>query len=113
MAGNVMEFTDSNFKSEVIDAGDVVVVDFWAPWCAPCRQLAPTIEKLAGEYVGKAKIGKLNTDENGDTAGSLRISSIPTVVFFKGGQEVARLVGVNPVNKYKETLVNLGVPMVG
>ena len=108
MAGNVTEFTDANWESEVADSDSVVMVDFWAPWCGPCRMLAPTIEKLAGEYQGKAKIGKLNTDENSDTAGSLRISSIPTVVFFKGGKEVARLVGVNPEQKYKDTLTELG-----
>jgi thioredoxin 1 len=109
MAGNVTEFSDSNWQSEVVDSESVVVVDFWAPWCGPCRMLAPTIEKLAGEYQGKVKVGKLNTDENGDTAGSLRISSIPTVVFFKGGKEVGRLVGVNPEHKYKSELEKLGV----
>lgn len=109
MAGNVTEFNDGNWKSEVAESDKVVVVDFWAPWCGPCRQLAPTIEKLATEFAGKAKVGKLNTDENIDTAGSLRISSIPTVVFFKDGKEVNRLVGVMPEQKYKDALTNLGV----
>jgi thioredoxin 1 len=109
MAGNVTEFTDSNWTSEVAESDKVVVVDFWAPWCGPCRALAPTIEKIATEFAGKAKVGKLNTDENTDTAGSLRISSIPTVVFFKGGKEVNRLVGVMPEQKYKDALTNLGV----
>ena len=100
MAANVMEFTDANWQSEVLDSETPVVVDFWAPWCGPCRQLAPTIEKLAGEYQGKVKIGKLDTDQNSETAGGLRISSIPTVLFIKGGQVVDRLVGVNPEAKY-------------
>src|SRR5438093_857489 len=87
MAGNVLEFTDANWKSEVLDSPVPVVVDFWAPWCGPCRMLAPTIEKLAGEYHGRVRVGKMNTDENMDTPGGLRVSSIPTVIFFQGGQE--------------------------
>jgi thioredoxin 1 len=109
MAGNVMEFTDANWQSEVLDSSVPVLVDFWAPWCGPCRMLAPTIEKLAGEYQGKVKIGKLNTDQNVETPGSLRISSIPTVVFYQGGKEVTRLVGVNPEAKFKSELTKLGV----
>ena len=106
---SVMEFTDSNWKSEVLDSSIPVVVDFWAPWCAPCRMLSPTIEKLAGEFQGKVKIGKLNTDENQETAGSLRISAIPTVLVFQGGKEVDRLVGVNSEAKFKSSLEKLGV----
>ena len=109
MAGNVVEFTDANWQSEVLDSSVPVLVDFWAPWCGPCRMLAPTIEKLAGEYQGKVKIGKLNTDQNVETPGSLRISSIPTVVFYQGGKEVGRLVGVNPEAKFKSELTKLGV----
>ena len=109
MAENVMEFTDANWSSEVLGAEVPVVVDFWAPWCGPCRQLAPTIEKLAGELNGKVKIGKMNTDENQDTPGGLRISAIPTVLIFQGGKEVDRLVGVNPESKFKSALSKLGV----
>ncbi len=109
MAENVMEFTDANWNSEVLEAEMPVVVDFWAPWCGPCRQLAPTIEKLAGELNGKVKIGKMNTDENQDTPGGLRISAIPTVLIFQGGKEVDRLVGVNPESKFKSALSKLGV----
>jgi thioredoxin 1 len=108
MAG-VMEFTDSNWKSEVLDSSIPVVVDFWAPWCAPCRMLAPTIEKLAGDYQGRVKIGKLDTDQNQETAGSLRISAIPTVLIFQNGKEVDRLVGVNSEAKFKSSLERLGV----
>jgi thioredoxin 1 len=107
MAGNVMEFTDANWSSEVLGSDVPVLVDFWAPWCGPCRMLAPTIEKLAGEYQGRVKVGKLNTDQNVETPGSLRISSIPTVVFFHEGQEVGRLVGVNPEAKLKSELAKL------
>jgi len=110
MAASLKEFTDGNWKSEVLDSPIPVVVDFWAPWCSPCRMLAPTIEKLAGEYEGKVKVGKLNTDENQETPSSLRISAIPTVVMFKGGIEVDRLVGVNPETKFKASLLDkLGV----
>jgi len=108
MAGPVVEFTDGNFKSEVLDAAVPVIVDFWAPWCGPCRMLAPTIEKLANEFQGKAKIGKMNTDENPDTPGSLRISSIPTVIVYHNGKEVERFVGVNPEAKYRDALTKLG-----
>jgi thioredoxin 1 len=107
MAGNVLEFTDANWESEVLASDKPVLVDFWAPWCGPCRMLAPTIEKLASEHGGQIKIGKLNTDENPNTPGSLRVSSIPTVIFFKGGKEVGRLVGVNPESKFKNEIEKL------
>lgn len=108
MAGNVQEFTDANFQSEVLDAKVPVLVDFWAPWCMPCRNLAPTIEKLAGQFQGKVKIGKMDTDQNMDIPGNLRISSIPTVIVFKDGREVERFVGVNPEAKYRDALEKLG-----
>ncbi|GIW89512.1 MAG: thioredoxin [Isosphaeraceae bacterium] len=108
MAGNVQEFTDANFQSEVLDAKVPVLVDFWAPWCGPCRMLAPTIEKLASQYQGKVKIGKMDTDQNMDTPGNLRISSIPTVILFKDGKEVERFIGVNPEAKYRDALDRLG-----
>jgi thioredoxin 1 len=109
MADGVKEFTDDNWKSEVLDSSIPVVIDFWAPWCGPCRMLAPTIETLAREYDGRVKVGKMNTDENQDTPGSLRISAIPTVLVFEGGKEVDRLVGVNPETKFKASLAKLGV----
>ncbi|MDX2038043.1 MAG: thioredoxin [Isosphaeraceae bacterium] len=109
MAGNMVEFTDGNWKTEVLEATEPVLVDFWAPWCGPCRTLAPTIEKLAAEYTGKVKVGKMNTDENQDTPGDLRIAAIPTVLIFHGGKEVDRLVGVTPPAKFKDALAKLGV----
>src|SRR5579871_6664699 len=107
MAGNVKDFTDANWKSEVLDSPIPVVVDFWAPWCGPCRTLGPTIEKIANEYDGRVKVGKMNTDENMETPGSLRITAIPTVLVFQQGREVDRLVGVNPETKFKAALDKL------
>src|SRR5271157_3604743 len=109
MAGSVKEFTDANWTSEVLDSSIPVVVDFWAPWCGPCRMLAPTIEKLAGEFDGRIKVGKMNTDEYQATRGGLRISAIPTVLVFQQGKEVERLVGVNPETKFKAALAKLGM----
>jgi len=107
MAGNVKEFTDTNWTSEVLDSPLPVVVDFWAPWCGPCRTLGPTIEKIANDYDGRVKVGKMNTDENMETPGSLRITAIPTVLVFQQGREVDRLVGVNPETKFKAALDKL------
>ena len=100
MAGNVLEFTDANFQSEVLDAQEPVMVDFWAPWCGPCKMLTPTIEELATDFAGKARIGKVNTDENPAVASSHGINAIPTVILFKGGEVVDKFVGVNPKQKF-------------
>ena len=99
MAGNVVEFTDAGFKSDVVDSQQPVLVDFWAPWCGPCKMLGPTIEELATTYSGRVRIGKVNIDDNQDVASAYGISSIPTVVLFKGGQVVERFVGVTPKSK--------------
>jgi thioredoxin 1 len=104
MAGNVLEFTDGNFQSEVLDSQQPVLVDFWAPWCGPCKMLTPTIEQLAGEFQGKVRIGKLNTDDNPQVASSYGISAIPTVLLFKGGSIVDRFVGVTPKTKMSDSL---------
>ena len=94
MAGNVVELTDVNFD-EIINKSDVpVLVDFWAPWCAPCIMMAPIIEEFAGHYQGKAKVCRLNTDEARDSAMEFGISAIPTLILFKGGQVQKKWVGL-------------------
>ena len=109
MAGPLVEFTDDNFQSEVLESGEPVLVDFWAPWCGPCRMLMPTIEELANEFSGKVKIGKVNTDENQQTAASYGITSIPTVMLFKNGELVDKVVGAPP----KQHFVNMLNSAVG
>lgn len=96
MAGaNVKEFTIDNWDQEVVNSDQPVLVDFWAPWCGPCRALAPTIDKLAEQYAGKVKVGKLNTDDNQDLAVRYGISGIPQVLIFRGGdQPRERMVGL-------------------
>jgi thioredoxin 1 len=93
--------TDSNFKDEV--ASGIVLVDFWAPWCGPCRMLGPIIEEVAGE-VSDVKIGKLNVDENPQTAGEFQIMSIPAVMLFKDGEVVETLIGLRPKEAYLEAI---------
>ena len=104
MAGNVMEFTDANWKSEVLESQTPVIVDFWAPWCGPCRMLAPTIEKIANDYAGKVKVGKLDTDANRDVAAKYGISAIPTVILFKDGQVSQKFVGLRQEKDFKAAL---------
>lgn len=94
--------TDADFEQKVIKADAPVVVDFWAPWCGPCRAIAPTLDKLAGEYEGKLTIAKVNTDDEVQWAGQLGIQGIPTLIIFKGGQEVTRLVGSRSEAAYRE-----------
>ncbi len=95
MAGpHTKEFTDANFESEVLNASEPVLVDFWAEWCMPCKALAPTIDELATEYAGKAKIGKLDTDKNQSLAAKFGISAIPTVILFKDGEIKEKFVGL-------------------
>ena len=96
MAGAVVEFSDTNFDQEVTKSSVPVLVDMWAAWCGPCRLIAPVVEELAGTYQGKMKIGKLNVDDHPQVAAQFRIMNIPSLLLFKGGQEVDRIVGVVP-----------------
>ena len=95
MAGpNTLEFNDENFQSDVISADVPVLVDFWAEWCMPCKMLAPTIDELATEFDGKAKIGKLDTDKNRNVSVEYKITAIPTVIIFKSGEVAKKFVGL-------------------
>ena len=102
MAENMLEFTDSNFKDETQKG--LVLVDFWAPWCGPCRMVGPVIEELAGDYEGQIKVGKLNVDDHQQTAMSYRVMSIPTVILFKDGEPVETMVGAMPKGAYEKKL---------
>ena len=101
---NVQEFSDDNFGQEVLESADPVLVDFWAPRCGPCRQLSPLIDELAEENAGSVKIGKVNIDESQGIAQQFGISSIPTLMVFKGGEPVETLVGMNPKSRIQEVL---------
>ena len=104
MAGNVTEVTDQEFEASVIKSERPVLVDFWAPWCGPCRAIAPIVEELSGEYAGKVDFAKLNTDDNQRTAMKYGIMAIPTLVLFRGGNEVARVTGVQSKQSLKKTI---------
>src|SRR3970040_2019892 len=93
MAGNITNVTDQTFEQEVLKANQPVLVDFWAAWCGPCRMIAPTVEALATEYAGKAKVAKVNVDENQSTPSQYNIRGIPTLLLFKDGQVHEPLVG--------------------
>jgi thioredoxin 1 len=101
---HVKEFTDSNFEAEVLKSEQPVLVDFWAEWCMPCRMLAPTIDKIAADYNGKVKVGKVDTDSNRDISVKYGISAIPTVILFKGGQVAQKFVGLRQERDFREAL---------
>ncbi len=104
---NEIQLTDENFEQEVVKSAQPVLVDFWAPWCGPCRMIGPVIEELAKEYAGKVKVCKLNTDEAQDSAAKYQISAIPTILLFKGGKVVQQLVGLQPKEELKKHLDEL------
>ncbi len=95
---------DANFEAEVLKSEGPVMVDFWATWCGPCRMLGPVVEELAGEYAGKVKVCKLNVDEAPDTSSKYRITSIPTIIFFKNGQVAGQTVGLQSKGTLQEKL---------
>ena len=99
-----LQLSDTSFETEVVKSEKPVLVDFWAPWCGPCRMLSPLVDELSKEYDGKIKVGKLNTDDNTQVATRYRISAIPTLLFFKSGKVVDQLVGVHPKPEIKKRL---------
>jgi thioredoxin 1 len=104
MAGTVAEVTDNNFQAEVLESEIPVLVDFWAPWCGPCRMVAPVVEEIAEERAGELKVVKLNTDENQQTALSFNIMSIPTLILFRNGQPAKTVIGAYPKRKLEAEL---------
>jgi thioredoxin 1 len=104
MADNAFQVTDSNFQAEVLSSSEPVLVDFWATWCGPCRMVAPIVEEIASEQNGKLKVAKVDVDSNPQTAQQFGVMSIPTLIVFKGGQPVERLVGYMPKAKLMQAI---------
>lgn len=100
----MVDITDQNFAEEVLKSDVPVLVDFWAEWCMPCRIVGPIVEELAGDYSGKLKVGKLNVDQNGQTASSFGIMSIPTIMIFKNGQPVKQMIGAQSKENFKKEI---------
>ncbi len=103
--GKALEFNDADFDADVLQSAEPVLVDFWAPWCGPCRQIAPLIEELAVQFEGKVKVGKINTDDNPDTAQRYGVLNIPTLILFKDGEIADRFMGLVAKSKI-ETAMN-------
>jgi thioredoxin 1 len=95
-----LQFTDANFETDVLKSDKLTVVDFWAEWCGPCRAIGPVIDELSKEYTGKVNVGKVNVDENPQVSMNFGITSIPAILFIKGGQVVDKLVGAQPKSNF-------------
>ncbi|MCS5639367.1 MAG: thioredoxin [Candidatus Marinimicrobia bacterium] len=104
MSENIHEFTDQSFDTDVVQADLPVLIDFWAAWCGPCKAIAPTIEEIAGDYAGKVKVGKLNVDQNQNTAMQYGVRSIPTLLIMKSGEVVSQIVGAVPKENITKAL---------
>ncbi|MDY6823219.1 MAG: thioredoxin [Thermodesulfobacteriota bacterium] len=104
MAGNVMEISDNNFENEVLQSDKPVFVDFWAPWCGPCKAIGPVVEELAADFDGQIKFAKCNVDDNPATPTKYGIQAIPTLILFKGGEVAEQITGMVPKAKLEETL---------
>lgn len=107
MSDLVAKADATNWDGEVLKSSDVVMVDFWAVWCGPCQMVAPIVDELAQEYQGKLKVMKLNTDDAPEVAGKYQIMSIPSILFFKGGQVVEKIVGARPKQQFKQIIDSL------
>ena len=102
-----LEITKENFEAEVKNSGKVALIDFWAEWCGPCKQLGPVVDELSKELEGQAVVGKVNVDEQSELAGEYGVRSIPTIIFVKDGEEVDRMVGVVPKSKLSQKIKEL------
>jgi len=102
--GQTIKVDNTSWENEVLKANNLTMVDFWAAWCGPCQMIAPVVEELAAEYHGRVKVAKLNTDENPDIASKYQVMGIPTLMFFKGGQVIDRIVGAASKKQFKEKI---------
>jgi thioredoxin 1 len=107
MSGKTIQISDSNFKTEVLESQIPAMVDFWAPWCGPCKAISPVVEELADEYEGKIKLFKVNVDDNPNIAAQYGIRAIPTLIFFKGGQQMNQITGAVSKDSLKQALSEL------